>query len=214
MNTNTVIEQFAVDRIVAILRGVPHKYLPKVVETLADNGIRAIEITLNSPDALRQIRETKILFEDRVLLGAGTVIRGEDAVRAVEAGASYLITPCVTEQVAVQARSLNVPVMMGAMTPTEIVRCMELEATWVKIFPIGSLSPGYVKDVLAPLPDARLVAVGGVTPDNLGDYLRNGAVGVGVGGSLVNVNDLSELGWERRLAERVRSYVQAIEEST
>lgn len=208
---SNIIEQFAAEKIVAILRNVPAIHLPKVVETLLENNIRNIEITLNSPGALEQISDMNKRFGNRVVMGAGTVTRREHVIQAVEAGASYLITPYISDSVAEQARIMNVPVMMGAMTPTEIARCMELGAAWVKVFPISSLSKGYIQDVLAPMPDARLVAVGGITPDNVGDYLRSGAVGVGVGSALVKVSELSEPDWERRLAQRAQDYVHAIE---
>lgn len=205
-----IVEQIDNEKIVAILRNVPGEYPLRVIEVLLENGIRAVEITMNTAGAEDQIRAAKERFAERVLLGAGTVTSRELAVRAVEAGAAYLITPYVSEPVAEQARLLDVPVMMGALTPTEIARAMELGAEWSKIFPIGSLSPGYVKDVLAPMADAKLVAVGGVTPENAGEFIRNGAVGVGVGSSLVNANELSSAGWEQRLAARARSFVQAV----
>jgi 2-dehydro-3-deoxyphosphogluconate aldolase/(4S)-4-hydroxy-2-oxoglutarate aldolase len=208
-----LIEQIVGDKIIAILRNVPDEHLLTVVGTLLDNGIRCIEVTLNSAGALGQIARLADGFEDRILLGAGTVTRKEDVIQAVEAGATYLITPYVlSEEAAAAAQGYGVPVIMGAMTPTEIARAMELGAALVKVFPIGSLGPGYLKDVLAPIQDARLVAVGGVTPGNIGDYLRSGAVGAGVGGSLVNNKQFSEPGWETRLAERARLYVQAIKD--
>jgi 2-dehydro-3-deoxyphosphogluconate aldolase/(4S)-4-hydroxy-2-oxoglutarate aldolase len=208
-----VTEQVLQDKIVAILRNVPDEQLLQVVGTLIDNGIRAIEVTLNSTGALAQIARLEAEFRGAILLGAGTVTSKEGVLSAIQAGAAYLITPYVSEEVAVTAREWDVPVYMGAMTPTEIARAISLGAAIVKVFPSGTLGPGYIKDVLAPMQDAKLMAVGGVTPANIGEYLRNGAVGAGVGNSLVNNKELAVAGWESRLIERARGYVDAISQA-
>ncbi|WP_123042999.1 bifunctional 4-hydroxy-2-oxoglutarate aldolase/2-dehydro-3-deoxy-phosphogluconate aldolase [Cohnella candidum] len=207
---NPVTEQVLRQRIVSILRNVPDEHLVKAVGVLAGNGIRAVEVTLNTPGALEQIARLRKEYGNEMLIGAGTVITGEDAEAAIRAGAAFLITPCVTEEAATVAREAGIPVYMGAMTPSEIVRASRLGADIVKVFPCGSLGPGYLKEVLAPLNGTPLMAVGGVAPENVGEYLRAGAVCAGVGGSLVSARDFTLDGWELLLADRSRRYVEAI----
>lgn len=204
------INQIISNKIISILRNVPDRYLIEVVEILTENNIRSIEVTMNSKGALKQIKELSNHFNNDILIGAGTVSSKQDVVQAAKAGAKYLITPSVSEEVALAAKAYSLPVIMGAMTPTEIIRAIELEAALVKIFPITNLGPGYIKDIMAPLNNLKIVAVGGITPDNALEYIKNGALAVGVGSSLVNNKDFSRDDWKDILIKRAQKFGEII----
>jgi 2-dehydro-3-deoxyphosphogluconate aldolase/(4S)-4-hydroxy-2-oxoglutarate aldolase len=187
---STVQEKIEQHQVIAILRNVPPDRLNKVMDALYAGGVRLAEITLNSEGALSGIASMRKAFQGRMLIGAGTVMNREDAKEAMEAGAEFLISPHVSEAVIETALARDVLPLPGAMTPTEIVRAMEAGSKYVKLFPCSFFGPGYVKEILAPLNQAKIIAVGGVNALNAAEYIRNGAVGVGLGSSLVTMKDI------------------------
>ena len=197
-------------RVIAIVRGVEEKHIAGVAQALLDGGVPVMEVTLNTEGALGMIGRLQEAFGDRMFIGAGTVLDAEDARQALDAGASYLVTPNMDEEVIRLAAERDVPIFPGAMTPTEIVKAWKAGATAVKVFPSASLGIAYMKELLAPLNRIPLMAVGGVTEDNIGEYLRIGCYGVGIGGSLVNLKEIAagNYNWVRdkaaRLIERSR----------
>ena len=156
-------------RIIAIMRHLPDDQLVPVFRTLADAGIRLIEITMNTQAAAAQIHEAQKNFGNEMWIGAGTVTTVARAHEALEAGARFLVTPNLNLDVLALAASAGCPVIPGVMTPTEMVMAAEAGAEVLKLFPASHLGTGYVKDVLAPLDTISLVAVGGVTPANMND---------------------------------------------
>jgi 2-dehydro-3-deoxyphosphogluconate aldolase/(4S)-4-hydroxy-2-oxoglutarate aldolase len=206
----SVVDQLIESKIIVILRGVPEKKVVPLVGKLIENGITAIEVTMNSEGALRQIGLLADRYGDQILLGAGTVTEYRQAMESIRAGATYLITPYVSEEVAEVALPQAIPVLMGAMTPTEIARAGQLGAELIKVFPAGRLGAGYIKDILGPMNDAKLVAVGGITPENAQTYINAGAVAIGVGSSLVDEKRLTEPDWEKSISERARLFVKAL----
>ncbi|TYB64771.1 bifunctional 4-hydroxy-2-oxoglutarate aldolase/2-dehydro-3-deoxy-phosphogluconate aldolase [Nonomuraea sp. PA05] len=180
----TLDEALAALPVIAIIRAAESRHLNTVMETLAGAGVRAMEITMTTPGAAEAIRWAAGL--QGVAVGAGTVLDAASARRAVDAGAGYLITPAVLPEVIAEGRRLGVPVLPGAFTPTEIVQAWSQGAAMVKVFPAGAAGgPGYVKDVLAPLPQIPLVPVGGVRVEDVPGYLRAGARAVGMGSPLL-----------------------------
>ena len=177
-------EAFLETGIVAILRGIEGESLLKMADALYEGGIRLAEVTLNTSGASSAIRELRVRFDGKMFIGAGTVITLEKAHEAMGAGAQFVVTPNVDQEVIRLCLSKNIWITPGAFTPTEIVTAMRLGCRYVKLFPARALGPAYIKDVLAPLNDARLLAVGGVDAKNIGDYVKAGAAGAGVGGSL------------------------------
>ena len=178
-------------RIFAILRHVSGELLLPVLDALVSGGIRLLEITMNSADATVQLERARLHLGGEVLLGAGTVTTVARAEAAISAGARFLVTPNLDMAVLALGRSAGVPVVPGVMTPSEMVAGMQAGAAALKLFPAGRLGTGYVRDVLAALDDAPLVAVGGVTADNAGDWLQAGCIGVGVGSSLIDADLLA-----------------------
>ena len=187
MIIETPEEAFLDTGIIAIIRGIEGANLFKMVESLYEGGIRLAEVTLNTPGALSAIPELRTRFNGKMFIGAGTVTTSDKVRQAINAGAQFVVTPNVDKETIRLCLSSNIFITPGAFTPTEIVTAMDLGCRYIKLFPARALGPAYIKDVLAPLSDARLLAVGGVDANNIGDYIKAGAVGAGVGGSLCRV---------------------------
>lgn len=168
--------------VIAILRAPTADRFPEVASVLHESGITAVEFTLNSAGALDAMRECAGFAHS---VGAGTVLSAKDAELAVEAGAAYLITPAVIDEVIAEGRRLGVPVISGALTPTEIHRAWTLGSSMVKVFPAAVGGPEYIKAVRAPLSDIPLVPTGGVGLEEARAYLEAGAKALGIGSPLV-----------------------------
>ena len=178
-------------------------------QALVEGGIRALEFTLSNPDALRAVGEVRgRLEEGRALVGAGTVLDGESAGEAISAGAQFLVTPVYRRDVIERGLEGGVPVVSGAMSPTEIFAAWQDGADLVKVFPARSLGPSYVKDLLGPLPQLRLVPTGGVNLDNCAEFIEAGAYTVALGSNLVDEAVISRRDWVALSAQAER-YVEA-----
>jgi 2-dehydro-3-deoxyphosphogluconate aldolase / (4S)-4-hydroxy-2-oxoglutarate aldolase len=175
--------------------------------TLVDARLPIVEFALTTPDAPGLIQRASTV--EGLLLGAGTVLTPADARSAVAAGARFLITPGLRPEVAAEAARLGVPVVLGALTPTEVATAVDLGATAVKVFPAARMGPAYFRDLLGPYPGTPLVATGGVTAANAAEYLAAGAVAVTAGSGVV----APELAVESRFAEisaKAREFVAAV----
>jgi 2-dehydro-3-deoxyphosphogluconate aldolase/(4S)-4-hydroxy-2-oxoglutarate aldolase len=187
-----------------------------VVDALAEGGVRALEITMTVPRAIGLIAEIAPTLPAGFLLGAGTVLDGETAHRAVDAGAQFLVSPVFRPDVIAAGHAHDVPVMPGCFTPTEILDAWERGADIVKVFPATALGPGYLKDIRGPLPDVKLMPTGGVTIENAGDWIRAGAVAVGVGSALLDAKAIASgsLGPITDNARRIVQNVRAARDTT
>ncbi|MGW4118622.1 bifunctional 4-hydroxy-2-oxoglutarate aldolase/2-dehydro-3-deoxy-phosphogluconate aldolase [Nocardia sp. NPDC004711] len=168
--------------VIAILRAPSADRFVEVTAVLHESGVTAVEFTLTTARALDAVRECAGLAHP---IGVGTVLTAKDAALAVEAGAAYLITPAVIEEVIVEGRRLGVPVVSGAFTPTEIHRAWTAGSAMVKVFPAAVGGPGYIKAVRAPLPDIPLVPTGGIGLGAVRAYLDAGAAALGIGSPLI-----------------------------
>ena len=172
--------------VVAVIRlKDPHR-LRAVVDALAAGGVRALEVTMTVPGAVDLIRELAPTLPDGFLLGAGTVTDAATADAVIDAGASFVVGPVFRPDVIAACHARDVPVMPGCFSPTEILAAHDCGADIVKIFPATALGPQFVRDVRAPLPHVKLMPTGGVTLDNAGDWIRAGAVAVGLGSALLD----------------------------
>jgi 2-dehydro-3-deoxyphosphogluconate aldolase/(4S)-4-hydroxy-2-oxoglutarate aldolase len=206
------LEEIARSRIVAVLRARHARRFGEVAAVLAGAGITCIEFTLTSAGAVEALRSFAAALPDGVALGAGTVLDAAAASAAVDAGASYLITPTVCLDVAARAAELGVPVVLGALTPTEALAAWRAGAAAVKVFPAAEAGgPGYIAALAAPLPQIPLIPTGGVSAANAADYLHAGAFAVGVGGSLIG--DAGEGGDLDALRLRAEELVRAVREA-
>jgi 2-dehydro-3-deoxyphosphogluconate aldolase/(4S)-4-hydroxy-2-oxoglutarate aldolase len=191
MNREQGLQWIEKTRIIAIVRGVEERHINDLSQALLDGGIRAMEITLNTSGALSMITKLQAQFGEHMYIGAGTVLDMEDAKQAIEAGASYIVTPNTDEDVIRYAVEQGVPIFPGAMTPTEIVKAWKAGATAVKIFPGASLGLAYIKELQGPLNHIPMVAVGGVNEANIGQFIQAGCYGLGIGGSLINLQEIA-----------------------
>jgi 2-dehydro-3-deoxyphosphogluconate aldolase/(4S)-4-hydroxy-2-oxoglutarate aldolase len=172
--------------VVAVIRLQDPAKLQGVVEALAAGGVRALEVTMTVPGAVELIRTLAPTLSSDFLLGAGTVLNAETAERVIDAGAKFVVSPVLRPDVIAAAHRHGVPMMPGCFSPTEILTAWELGADIVKVFPATALGPAFFKDVRGPLPQVKLLPTGGVTVDNAGDWIRAGAVAVGVGTALLD----------------------------
>jgi 2-dehydro-3-deoxyphosphogluconate aldolase/(4S)-4-hydroxy-2-oxoglutarate aldolase len=210
MNEPSFLDALAATRVVAILRGHDAGRVAETARTLADAGVRCIEVTLNTPGALAALRGLAADPPAGALVGAGTVLDAGDVRNAVAAGARYLITPNVDLDVIAAGRSSGVPFVPGAFTPTEIATARRAGAAAVKVFPAATGGPGYLRAVRAPLQDVPLLATGGIDLDAAPAYVAAGALGVGMGGPLLG--DALAGGSLDALADRARRLLAALEE--
>lgn len=173
--------------IVGIIRNIPIKTVLKIAKTYTEAGLFTIEVTMNTEGASEIIKTLRNEFP-AMNVGAGTVCSKEDLHNAIEAGSQFIVTPIIDEEIIKEAVTKKIPIFPGAYTPSEIYKAWMLGASAVKVFPATQLGPQYIKDVLAPLNRIKLLPTGGVSIENIHSFFKAGAVGVGMGSSLLNKN--------------------------
>ena len=198
--------------IIAIVRLSSWQSLLPVAEALAEGGVRYVEFTMTTPRALDVLAQATESLGEQVVLGAGTVLDPETARAAILAGARFIVTPTLNPEVIALARRYGALVIPGALTPTEILNAWQLGADLVKVFPVDTLGPGYIKALRGPLPQVGLVPTGGVGMANAADYVRVGAAALGIGASLVNDRVVAEEDWAG-LAATARRLIEIITEA-
>ena len=204
---SNLIQSLTQEKIVAIIRGIQENKGDATAEALAEGGIVFLEVTLNTDGALGMINRFRKTYEGKMRIGAGTVLDLDMAHQAVAAGAEYIISPNLDEEVIRYGVENGVDVWPGTMTPTEMVRAMKVGASAVKVFPLGSLGIGYLKEVRAPLNHIPMIATGGVSLQNIRSVLEAGALAVGLGGNLVNKQMVAD-GRFDELTKLARSFVE------
>lgn len=181
--TSAVISEVG---IVPVIRTDSADTAARVAETLVEAGVGIVEVTMTVPDALGVIAAVARRFGRRIVLGAGTVTNAATARAAIDAGAEFLVSPCLVPEVIAAARAARVAVLPGALTPTEVFSAHQAGADFVKVFPAQNVGgPAYVRALKAPFPTIPLVPTGGVNLQTVGDFFKAGAAAVGVGGELV-----------------------------
>jgi 2-dehydro-3-deoxyphosphogluconate aldolase/(4S)-4-hydroxy-2-oxoglutarate aldolase len=197
--------------IVAVIRMKEPAKLQAVVDAISEGGIRALEVTMTVPGAVELIAGLAPKMPAGFLLGAGTVVDAETAAKVIDAGARFVVSPVFRQSVIDACHKRGVPVTPGCFSPTEILDAWDGGADIVKVFPATALGPGYIKDVRAPLPQVKLMPTGGVTVDNAGDWIKAGAVAVGVGSGLLDAKAIAaaDYGVLRSNAERIVANVRA-----
>ncbi len=171
--------------VIGILRGIKAVFFQKIVETSFDAGLQAIEVTMNTQGGLDMIRSCRERICKGQLLGMGTICNLEDAKKAIDAGAMFLVTPNFSSQVIEHGVRHNIPVIAGALTPTEVYDAWSAGATMIKVFPCQAMGGAqYIKDLRGPFGTIPLAAVGGVTNENVNEYFNAGVQAVGVSSTL------------------------------
>ncbi len=213
----TPLEYVQQRKIVAIVRGLKPEYIVRLGHAFEEGGIGLMEVTYDqkAPETWKNtaaaIEAVEKEFGDRVLVGAGTVITPEQVSMTYNAGGHYLVTPTTQPEIIRMGKALGMGLYPGAFSPSEILEAWKAGADAVKVFPAGSLGPGYIKAVRAPLGHIPLMAVGGVNEKNAAEYMKAGCVGIGVGGNLVNREWIENGEWDKVTA-LAREFIKAVSE--
>ncbi|MDZ4793792.1 MAG: bifunctional 4-hydroxy-2-oxoglutarate aldolase/2-dehydro-3-deoxy-phosphogluconate aldolase [Bacteroidota bacterium] len=205
----TTLKNIFENKIIAIIRGINPKDVLNIANTLYEGGIKVIEITLNSPDALSVIRKLSQTIGDRMIIGAGTVLDASSAKSAIEAGAKFIISPGLnieTIQVTKQFGAVSIP---GAFTPTEVILAYNAGGDIIKLFP--ALNVEYFKNIRSPLNHIPIMPTGGITLNNIKAFKKEGAVAFGIGSSLVNALNPVNTEYINELKEKAKNFVQSLE---
>ncbi|PIC98571.1 MULTISPECIES: bifunctional 4-hydroxy-2-oxoglutarate aldolase/2-dehydro-3-deoxy-phosphogluconate aldolase [unclassified Sporosarcina] len=197
--------------VVVVLRKIHPERINKVIETLVNSGIKVLEITADSENSYDTIRDMKKRYGDQVLIGAGTVIDKETAKLAADAQADFIFSPNLDVEVIQTANRYGCISIPGVYTPTEIVTAYTAGADLVKVFPAATLGPSYFKDLQGPLAHIPMMPTGGIGLENMGEFLANGAIAIGVGSSLLN-KKLIDTGNYEELSEKAKSFVNRFNE--
>ncbi|SKB26458.1 bifunctional 4-hydroxy-2-oxoglutarate aldolase/2-dehydro-3-deoxy-phosphogluconate aldolase [Maribacter arcticus] len=210
MKRAEIVKIIKKEKIVAIVRMKEQLEVPAFINSLIKGGIKALEITSNTPGFYKEIANARNLYSQfGVLIGAGTVTNIEIAKEAIKAGAQFLVTPNTNIEVIKIAHTHDIPVLMGAVTPTEVCVAIENGADIIKLFPAGSLGINYFKSIKAPLDKVDFFVVGGINLSNIKDWMEAGAAGVGLG-SVLTQTTIRE-GDINPIESTVKKFIQLIQ---
>lgn len=211
-----VMDTLVATGVVAVVRIDQPADLPRLSRALGDGGVRLIEITMTVPGALEAIERTGRELGDDALVGAGTILDPVTARLAISAGAAFVVGPNFDPVVIEMAHRYGVPAMPGCLTPTEIVQAWSAGADVIKLFPGRVATPGYFEDLRGPLPQVRLMPTGNVSVETAPQYIRSGAIAVGVGKALVDAAAMRVGDWARITANarQFRALVDEAREAT
>jgi len=199
--------------VVAVIRGTTPDNIIPIARALCEGGVRALEITVETPRVLTILEKLSVEMGDEAFIGAGTVLDPETARAAIMAGAKFIFSPTVNPETIKMAKRYGVISVPGAMTPTEILTGYEHGADLIKVFPASVLGPGFIKDIHGPLPHIPLMPTGGIDLSNVGDYIKAGAVAVGAGSTLVNTKGIMDEDYYRNLTEKAKQFVSKVAEA-
>jgi 2-dehydro-3-deoxyphosphogluconate aldolase / (4S)-4-hydroxy-2-oxoglutarate aldolase len=205
----TALSQILEHKIVAIIRGADPDDVLKIAKALYEGGIKVLEVTFNSPDALSVLKELSMKMGNELLIGMGTVLDAATAKEAVSAGAKFIISPSFNIETVQATRKLGAVSIPGAFTPTEIVNAFNSGGDIIKIFP-ASANVNYIKEIRAPLSHIPLMPTGGITLDNIREFQKAGAVAFGIGTALVDTKEKITGDYLKQLKEKAEKFVQAI----
>ena len=183
-----ILPQILEHKIVAIIRGAEPNDVLRIAQALHEGGIKILEVTFNSPDAMGVIKLLSSKMGNDLLIGMGTVLDAETARQAINNGAKFIISPSFNSETIQATKELGAVSIPGAFTPTEIVNAFNSGGDIIKVFPASS-NVNYIKEIRAPLPFIPLMPTGGITLDNIKDFQKAGAVAFGIGTALVNTKE-------------------------
>lgn len=181
--------------VVGIIRSHTFEEVRQILPVYVSAGLTTIEITMNTASASEIIRYAVEQYSGKLNVGAGTVCNESDLENALSAGSQFIVTPVVSEAVIKSCVEQKIPIFPGAFTPTEIYRAWELGASMVKIFPAASVGSGYIRDVKGPLNQIKLMPTGGINKDNIQEFMKAGADGLGVGSQLFDKDLIRDKNW-------------------
>lgn len=196
MKRNEILNIILEEKAVAVIRLEDSNKLKKVIDALSIGGIKIAEITMTVPNAIELIKKISDEVSSDIIIGVGSVLNSKTAKEAINAGAKYVVSPVLKEEIIETSHEYDIPVMPGCFTPTEILKAHEFGADIIKVFPADVLGMNFFKGVLAPMPFLKLMPTGGVTLNNVQDWLKCGAVAVGLGTSLLNKEAIENNNYE------------------
>jgi 2-dehydro-3-deoxyphosphogluconate aldolase / (4S)-4-hydroxy-2-oxoglutarate aldolase len=205
-----ILKKLIDDGLIAVIRAESREQAARIAEACAEGGVAALEITFTVPGAALAIEHLAKEFSHKILLGAGTVLDPETARIAILAGAHFVVSPALNTETARLCNRYQIPYMPGASTIKEVIDGMECGADIIKVFPGEILGPAFIKAVKGPLPQAQLMPTGGVSVENVGEWIKAGAVAVGAGGNLTAGAKAGDYASITRLA---RQFVEKIKEA-
>lgn len=204
-------ENYKKTPVIGILRGFDIEIVKPLAQAYTNAGFYTLEVTMNTQGVARMISDLRSSFPN-LNIGAGTVCTLDDFDKAITSGAQFIVTPILNEKVIKQAVKAKIPVFSGAYTPTEIYNAWSLGAAAVKIFPATQLGPSFIKEVMAPLDNVKLLPTGGVSKANIKSFFECGAFGVGMGSSLFDKSLIAQGDFEgleqhfKNLKEEIRQF--------
>jgi len=208
-----VIQKIRDIGVIPVVRATTAEEAMRAIDAIREGGISVFEITMTVPGAVKVIQELTKRYGRDALVGAGTVLDPETATECIESGAQFVVSPALNLETIACCRQLDVMVMPGALTPTEVVQAWNAGADFVKVFPAGAVGgPSYLKALKAPLPQIELVPTGGVSLTTAGDFIRAGAAALGVGAELVDINAIRE-GQSAVITERAKQFIEIVREA-
>ncbi|MGI6383494.1 MAG: bifunctional 2-keto-4-hydroxyglutarate aldolase/2-keto-3-deoxy-6-phosphogluconate aldolase [Tissierellaceae bacterium] len=206
MRKHEILQRIEDVGVVAVVRAENSQKAKEIALAVMEGGVDSIEITFTVPGAADVIKDLTKEFGDRLLVGAGTVLDSETARVAILAGAKYIVSPAFDLETAKLCNRYQVPYMPGCMTLTEIITAMEAGADIIKVFPGSAFGPSFIKAIKGPLPQAVLMPTGGVSLDNVDQWIKNGCVAVGVGGNLTK-------GTSEEMTNTAKAFVAKVKEA-
>ncbi len=210
MTKAAIIQRIRDIGVIPVVRASSADEAIQVVDAIKAGGVSLLEITMTVPGAVQVIEELTRRFADEAIVGAGTVLDPQTAQACISAGAKFVVSPALNLETIACCHELDVPVMPGALTPTEIVTAWNAGADFVKVFPCGAMGgASYIKSLKAPLPQIELVPTGGVTLATAASFIQAGAAAIGVGADLVDVKAI-RAGQPEKVTAAARAYVEAV----
>jgi 2-dehydro-3-deoxyphosphogluconate aldolase/(4S)-4-hydroxy-2-oxoglutarate aldolase len=208
MKKAAILQKLTTEKVIALIRADSPDGLLDCAKALAEGGLTSIELTMTTPGAIRMLEKATAELPD-FLFGLGTVLDAETARAGILAGARFIVTPALRPDVITMCKRYSIPVFSGALTPTEVVNAWDCGADAAKIFPAEFFGPAYIKSLKAPLPQVELVPTGGVTAENVGEFIKAGAFATAAGSSLVDAKSFKERNWAA-ITAKAQAFVKAV----
>ncbi|MFC4557664.1 bifunctional 4-hydroxy-2-oxoglutarate aldolase/2-dehydro-3-deoxy-phosphogluconate aldolase [Virgibacillus kekensis] len=207
-----IVQSIKKHMIVAVIRKADETNIISIIDALYKGGVKAVEITAETRHVTKLIEMAVKEFNGKVAIGAGTVLDAETARAVIMAGAEFIVSPTLNPDTIKITNRYGITNISGALTPTEILTAYEHGADMVKVFPADAFGPDYIKNIHGPLPHIPIMVTGGITLDNMNEYVSKGSNAVGIGGSLVNVSRLQTEDDYKRLSSEASRFVDKIKE--
>ena len=210
MNKSDVLQRIRDVGLVPVVRAETADQAMRAVAAIKAGGVSVLEVTMTVPGAIGVIEQLVKAFGAEALIGAGTVLDPETADKCIQAGAQFIVSPALNEETIAFCRARDIAIFPGALTPTEVVRAWNAGADAVKVFPAGAVGgASYLKALKAPLPQIELIPTGGVSLKTAADFIKAGAMALGVGADLVDMKALRE-GNDDLITERARQFIEIV----